>query len=125
MSYLSSRRNKLPVEPKSPPAPEPGVAPPVPDGDSVVPEILFEHSGWGLYTLYDRPNWVLDRGPEGNVLTHIGCDCELNNWHMAVYIWDDYKVDGSTHFKCEECAEIMPSDAYWFFCKAYNLVNMP
>ena len=113
-------------QPTSPSAPEPGVAQPVPDGDPVVPEILFEHSGWGLYTTCDavRVDGTPVASREVNTLTHIGCDCEFFNWHMAVYVWSDYRVEGDTRFKCEECNEIMPSDAYWFFCKAYNLVNM-
>ena len=110
-------------QPTSPSAPEPGVAQPVPDGDPVVPEILFEHSGWGIYT-QDENDQTGVQLLDGNVLTHIGCDCDFYNWHMAVYVWSDYRVEGDTRFKCTECNEIMPSDAYWFFCKAYNLVNM-
>ena len=109
---------------QSPPAPKSGDALPVPDGDAVAPEILFEHSGWGLYTDCDRRDGLLPAGFEGNVLTHIGCDCDFYNWHMAVYVWSDYRPEGDTRFKCTECGEIMPSDAYWFFQKAYNLVNM-
>jgi len=112
---------KFPSDPKSPAAPEPGVAQPDPVG---VPEILFEHSGWGIYTDDVLGDGRLPAGIEGNVLTHIGCDCAFFNWHMAVYVWQDYRPEGDTRFKCTECEEIMPSDSYKFFCKAYNLVNM-
>ena len=108
---------------QSPPAPKSGDALPVPDGDAGVPDILFEHSGWGLYT-DDDPEIKLSAQNEGNILTHIGCDCDFFNWHMAVYVWSDYRPEGDTRFKCTECEAIMPSDAYWFFCKAFNLVNM-
>lgn len=107
----------------SPPAPLSGDALPVPAGDAEVPAILFEHSGWGIYT--DATDDVkLSAQNEGNILTHIGCDCDFFNWHMSVYVWNDYRPEENTCFKCTECEEIMPSDAYWFFCKAYNLVNM-
>ena len=107
----------------SPPAPLSGDALPVPAGNPAAPEILFEHSGWGIYTDDGDDVKISARG-EGNILTHIGCDCDFFNWHMAVYVWNDYRPEGDTCFKCTECEEIMPSDAYWFFCKAYNLVNM-
>lgn len=130
--------------------PQLGDAQPVPAGDPEVPEnpevpeILFEHSGWGLYTSSPDPGtriaWstavasgqVWSHGqlrrsllpkPEADVLTHIGCDCDYSNWHMAVYIWTSYNPKG-TCFRCSECGEIMPVDAYEFFQKAYNLVNL-
>lgn len=114
---------KFPSDPKSPPAPELGDAQPVPVGDPVVPEILFEHSGWGIYTDDVLGNSRLPAEIEANVLTHIGCDCDFYNWHMAFYVWQDYRPEGDTRFKCTECGEIMSSDSYKFFCKAYNLVN--
>ena len=108
---------------KSPPAPLPGVAQPVPVGDPEVPELLFEHSGWGLYS---RPGGK--NGTEANALTHIGCDCEFPNWHLAVYIWADYKQNHAIRagdvFRCQECDEVLPVEAYEFFKKAYNLVNL-
>lgn len=116
---------KFPSDPKSPPAPSQSSALPVPDGDPETGDILFEHSGWGLHTTSDgidhKGEWT--KGREANTLTHIGCDCEFFNWHMAVYVWSDYRPEGDTRFKCTECGEIMPSETYKFFCKAYNLVN--
>ena len=108
----------------SPPAPLSGDALPVPAGDAEVPAILFEHSGWGIYTYDDLRDGLLPAGFEANVLTHIGCDCDFFNWHMAVYVWSDYRPEGNTRFKCTECEEVMPLDAYEFFKKAYNLVNL-
>lgn len=108
---------------QSPPAPLSGDALPVPAGDAEVPEILFEHSGWGLYT-DDGPDIKTTARGEGNILTHIGCDCDFFNWHMAIYVWPKYEPEGNYRFKCVECEEIMPLDAYEFFKKAYNLVNL-
>ena len=112
---------KFRYDPKSPLAPDPGgdAAAAVPDGDAEVPEILFEYLGWGLYTIA-HPS---DFGNEANTLTHIGCDCEFPNWHLAAYLWQDYRPEGDTRFVCTECREIMPTEAYKMFCKVHKLLN--
>ena len=116
---LTSYIKTIPTLP-SPPAPKPGVAQPVPGGDSVAPEILFEYRGWGIYT----PHTIFDySGREGSCLTHIGCDCDFSNWHMSVYIWSDYTPEGNARFSCPECGEVLDIEAYTMFCKVYNLLN--
>ena len=105
----------------SPVATQQGDALPVPVGNPAVPEILFEHSGWGLYT-DDGPEVKTSARGEGNILTHIGCDCDFFNWHMAVYVWGNFQPE--RRFTCVECGEVLPTEAYEFFCKAFNLVNL-
>lgn len=106
------------VDPKSPPAPllDGDAVQPVPDGDG----LLCEHSGWAIYTLKSGEHSPL----EANCLTHVGCEVEFPNWHLAVYIWSDYRPEGDARFVCRECAEIMPSEAYAMFCKVHKLLNM-
>lgn len=114
---------KFRYDPTSPPAPEPSgdAASAVPAGDAEVPEILFEHSGWGLYNIAYGTSEDL----EVNTLTHIGCDCNFPNWHLAAYLWQDYRPEGDARFVCRECEEIMPSEAYKMFLKVHKLLNKP
>lgn len=108
---------------KDPAPPGPASAPQTPVQPPAEP-ILFEKDGWGIYTPYVFfvNTYTTGFGPEGSILTHIGCDCAFPHWAFAHVVTRDADQIAAS-FKCPECEESLRLETYKTFVQVYRFIN--
>lgn len=72
--------------------------------------ILHEVEGWGIYN-------EAEISRQGDVLTHIGCDCAFVFWSIAI------EHAPRPTFHCSECGESLSDEAYERFSRVYKFLN--